>query len=442
VSAALSTATEQEKQSYLADLSALGDARRSGPRWLRELRAGAEARFAERPFPTTHDEDWKYTSVAPILRVPFRTRRTTERLTPSDIESLGPFHGEVPRLVFDGGMFAPELSSGLVDGTGFTVRSLGDAFDSAVVERHLGRHIGSEPNAFVLLNTALLLDGAVVYVPRGRIVEQPVHIVFVAASEDGLSASHPRVLIVADEGAQATIVESYVSEMGERSFTNAATEVVVGDGAVVRHCRIQNESDAAFHIATTSVHLGRDGYFSSFVLSAGGALARSDLNVTLGDTGGTCALDGLYLAGATQHVDNHTAIDHSAPYCGSRQLYKGVLGGRARAVFNGKVIVRPGAQKTDAQQTNRNLLLSNEATVDTKPQLEIFADDVKCTHGAAIGQLDEEAMFYLKSRGMDGAQARVILTQGFAVEVLGRLMSEAVRPPLEQLVLARLRKGL
>jgi Fe-S cluster assembly protein SufD len=273
-------------------------------------------------------------------------------------------------------------------------------------------------------------------------VDQPIHIAFVASSEDGLAASHPRVLIVVDEGAQATIVESYLSQGDERYFTNAVTEVVARDGAVVRHCQIQDESQAGFHVATTSAQVGRDAHFSSFTVSTGGAVARSDLSVALAEAGGSCALDGLYLAGGTQHIDNHTAIDHAAPRCASRQLYKGVLGGRARAVFNGKVIVRPGAQKTDAQQTNRNLLLSDEATVDTKPQLEIFADDVKCTHGAAIGQLDEEAVFYLKSRGMDSEQARVMLTQGFAVEVISRLASESVRPPLEQLVLAKLRKGL
>lgn len=443
MSAALSSVAEQEKQSYLADLAVLSRTSGAGPGWLRELRADAEARFAEVRFPTTHDEDWKYTSVAPILRVPFRSLPGSREVPlPHDIESLVPFPLSGRRLMFVGGIHSPELSLGPegVVRSGATVTSLAHALDSAVVEDHLGRNAGSERSAFAVLNTAFLRDGAVVHVPRGDVVDDPIHIVFLATSEDGLSAYHPRILIVVDEGAQATILESYVSLPGARYFTNAVTELVVGDGAVVRHCKVQCESEAGFHIATMRVRLGRASSFSSFSLSMGGALARSDLNVVLAGEGAECTLDGLYLAGGTQHVDNHTAIDHASPHGTSRQLYKGVLEGRARAVFNGKVIVRPGSQKTDAQQTNRNLLLSDEATVDTKPQLEIFADDVKCTHGAAIGQLDDEAVFYLKSRGVGEEQARIILTQGFAIEVIGRVAAAALRAPLEQLVLTKLRK--
>ena len=443
MSAALSSVAEQDKQSYLADLAVLSTTSGGDPRWLRKLRANAEARFAEMRFPTTHDEDWKYTSVASILRVPFRSLpRPLQAPRARDLQALVPFSLGGPCLVFVNGVYSPDLSVGL-EGvkSDATVTSLALALDSSVVEGHLGRHAGPERNAFVSLNTAFLRDGALVHVPRGKVAGDPIHIVFLAAPEDELSAYHPRILIVADEGARATILESHVSLPGARHFTNTVTELMVGDGAAVRHCRVQCESEEAFHVATMQVRLGRASSFSSFSLSTGGALARDDLSVALAGEGAECALDGLYLAGGTQHVDNHTAIDHAAPHGTSRQLYKGVLEGRARAVFNGKVIVRPGAQKTDAQQTNRNLLLSNEATVDTKPQLEIFADDVKCTHGAAIGQLDEDAVFYLKSRGVGEEQARAILTQGFAIEVIGRAAAAPVRAPLEELVLAKLRKG-
>ncbi len=444
MSAALSPVAEQDKQTYLADLAVLSRSSGAGPGWLRELRANAEARFAEVRFPTTHDEDWKYTSAAPILRVPFRSLSGSRAVPLShEIESLVPFPLSGRRLIFVGGHYSRALSSEPEAdmGSGATVAPLAHALGSAVGEDHLGRHVGAEPNAFAVLNTAFLRDGAVVHVPRGQVVDDPIHIVFLATSEDGLSAYHPRILIVVDEGAQATILESYVSVPGARYFTNSVTELVVGNRAVVRHCRVQAESEAGFHVATMCVRLGRASSFSSFSLSTGAALARSDLNVVLAGEGADCTLDGLYLAGGTQHVDNHTTIDHAAPHGTSRQLYKGVLEGRARAVFNGKVIVRPGSQKTDAQQTNRNLLLSDEATVDTKPQLEIFADDVKCTHGAAIGQLDDEALFYLKSRGVGEEQARIMLTQGFAIEVIGRVASVAARAPLEQLVLSKLRKG-
>jgi Fe-S cluster assembly protein SufD len=251
---------------------------------------------------------------------------------------------------------------------------------------------------------------------------------------------HPRNLIVIGRGGQATIVENYLGVEGELYFTNAVTEIVVGENGVGEHYKVQREGGKAFHIATLQACLERNSNFSSHSISLGGALVRNEVNAVLDGEGGECTLNGLYMVGGGQHVDNHTRIDHVKAHCNSRELYKGVLDGKSRGVFSGKIYVHEGAEKTDAKQTNKNLLLSEDAVINTKPQLEIYADDVKCTHGTTIGQLDQEAIFYLRSRGIDLEAARGLLTYAFASEMIGRIKVEPVRAQLEHLLLARLQK--
>jgi Fe-S cluster assembly protein SufD len=310
----------------------------------------------------------------------------------------------------------------------------------AAAEAHLGKHAPATSQAFVALNTAFLKDVAVVHVPAGRIVETPIHLVFIAQGDE--IASHPRVLIVLERGAAATIVESYVGIGEGRTLSNAISEIVLADGAILTHYKLLQEPEETFHIGTTQVHQERDSVFTSFAVAVGSQLARSELNVTLAAPGADCTLNGLYVVEGSQHVDNHTAIEHAQPHGTSRQLYKGVLDGRSRAVFNGKVVVQPGAVATDAQQTNRNLILSDAALVDTKPQLEIRDNDVRCSHGATIGQLDEDQVFYLKSRGMGEHRARSLLTYGFANEVIARMKLEPIRVELDRLLLNRLEPDL
>ena len=437
--------THDEKQPYLADYEALTQNGSAGPDWLRELRAQAISSFRELSFPTTHDEDWKYTNVAPLVGVPFRSA------SPDSGQPLQGFHaGELAaragapdgiQLVFVDGRHRRDLSSPARDGITVTALSALPDAGGRIAEPHLGRYLPYDRVAFTALNTALLQDVATIHVPRNQTLADPLYVTFVSTSEDDLTASHPRVLIVLDEGARAIVVETYVGASERRYFTNAVTEIALGPDAHVEHVKMLQESQRAFHIGTTQVQQSRDSSFSSVSITMGAALARNDLNVVLDGEGASCALYGLYVTGGREHADNHTTIEHAKPHGTSRQIYKGVLDGHSRAVFNGKVVVRRDAQKTDAQQTNRNLLLSNDATIDTKPQLEIFADDVKCTHGASIGQLDEQALFYLRSRGMSERTARSLLTYGFASEVVERVGVPAVREQLDAQLRSILRQG-
>jgi Fe-S cluster assembly protein SufD len=308
------------------------------------------------------------------------------------------------------------------------------ATDPAVVEPHLTRLATFERQAFTALNTALFEDGAFLFVPAKLVVETPVHVLHIATAAGAVS--HPRALLVANEDSQVRIVESFVGLGAEEYFANAVTEVVVGPHAIVDHYRIQRESLQAYHVGSLHVRMERSATFSSHSITLGGALTRNDVFAVLDGEGGECTLNGLYVADGRRLVDNHTTIDHAKPHCDSHEVYKGILAGRAQGVFNGKIMVRPDAQKTDAKQTNRALLLSDAAQINTKPQLEIFADDVKCTHGAAVGQLDEDAIFYLRSRGLDLAQARTVLIQAFAGDILSRIRLEPLREQLEAEMLA------
>jgi Fe-S cluster assembly protein SufD len=360
-------------------------------------------------------------------------------------ETLGSFlYADAPsRLVVINGRFSPELSrtGKLPPGMRFGSLATAIAEEGDIVARFLGQLADFGTRPFAALNTAFLQDGAFVYIPEGAVLESPLQLMFVSSSETPVM-SHPRSLIIAGAESQARLVETYVGPRGEAGFTNAVTEVFAGENAVVDHHKVQEESVAAFHIASMHAHLSRSSNFSSHSFTLGGRIVRNDVITTLDGDGAECTLNGLYLADGDRLVDNHTIIDHAKPHCSSHEIYKGILGGRARAIFNGKIIVRQDAQKTDAKQTNRALLLTDDASINTKPQLEIFADDVKCTHGAAIGQLDEDALFYLRARGLTLAEARDMLIHAFAGDILDRVRIEPLRRALEAELYAQLARDL
>jgi Fe-S cluster assembly protein SufD len=336
------------------------------------------------------------------------------------------------------GEFSPDLSSYAGLGEKVRVNSLAKAIRSGIgrPERHLGKIAEFSGHAFTALNTAFIRDGAFVELQADAVVDQPIHLIFVSEGE-GEAVSHPRNLIVAAPNSRATIIESYVSIRDSCYFTNAITEISLGEGARVDHYKIQRESEKAFHVGTTQIQQERDSRLHSFSFAVGGSLARTNIYTSLDGAAATCTLNGLYLTDGVQHIDNQTSIEHIAPNCTSHEIYKGVLDGRSHGVFNGKVYVHPEAQKTDGKQSNNNLLLSPNARVDTKPQLEIFADDVKCTHGATVGRLDEVAMFYLNSRGIGRETARMLLTYAFAADVLETIELQPMKENLERMVLSR-----
>lgn len=428
-----------EKDAYVARFAELEDELASGRRaWFLPSKKAAIARFAELSFPTTRQEDWKYTSVERIAKRTFRHGAGKSERPPTASKAIPGRIGNLrcSRLVFVDGHYAAELSSLRALPDCVTAGSIAAAMDAQAVgtTTHLARHASTKDHAFVALNTAFFEDGAFVHVTPGKQVLEPIHIVFVSATSDDPVVSHPRVLVVVGRGSRATVIESYVSLGTGAHFTNAVTEIVLGENAVLDHANLQQESPEAFHIGSTTVHQSRNSKLASHSVSFGGAIVRNDLNVTLGAEGADCTLNGLYLASERQHVDNHTLIDHAKPHGTSRQLYKGVLGGHATGVFNGKIVVRPDAQKSDASQRNQNLLLSADAGINAKPQLEIFADDVKCTHGSATGRLDEDAIFYLRSRGLDPSAARRLLTCAFAREVVDRMGPGPIRVEIDALL--------
>jgi Fe-S cluster assembly protein SufD len=326
-------------------------------------------------------------------------------------------------------------------GKGVLATSLGQALatDPGLVDPYFTRCACFDTQAFVALNTAFTEDGAFLHIPANAVVPEPVHILYLTTA-GARAVTHPRTIIVAGDNSQARIIESYGGHDGDRYLTNAVTEVVVGENANIEHYRVQREGHHACHVSSTYVFLERSGVFAQQAFTFGGALVRNDVNASLGAEGITCTLNGLYLANGTRLVGNFTSIDHAKPHCESHEVYKGMLDGQARAVFNGKIFVRPQAQKTDAKQTNQVLLLSDDATINTKPQLEIFADDVKCTHGATVGQLDDTALFYLRARGIGHQQARAMLVHAFASDVIDRVKIEPLRESLEETLLTELPK--
>ncbi|MCH7707131.1 MAG: Fe-S cluster assembly protein SufD [Myxococcales bacterium] len=400
--------------------------------WLRDLRAESLARFADQGFPNTKLEEWRYTRVTPMAEVPFQLGcPATTPVTRSAIEDKASPVFACSLYVFVDGRFEPALSA-LATRTDVHVESL-RALDAAI-EPPLGSLVDTKQHPFAALSTALLDDGAVLRVPKGAQVTDPLHLVFVATGSREPRATQPRLFIDASENSRVQVIQDFVSLSDDVGLSNGVSEIRVGAGAQVDLVTIQRENAASFHFSNVSARLGRDARFSHHNLTLGGRLVRNDLAVVLEEEGAECTLNGLFIGAGEQVVDNHTLVDHAVPHGTSRQLYKGILGGRSRGVFRGRVIVRPNAQKTVAYQSNPNLLLNAGARVDSKPQLEIYADDVKCGHGSSIGQLDQDAIFYLRTRAISEPRARRLLTRGFAQQILAALpvaaLTEGLHEPL------------
>lgn len=379
---------------------------------LQALRQRAGERFTALGWPTTRLEEWKYTSLAPVAKVQWRPASGPATIPPDVTARLG--GRAVAELVFVNGVLAETTGHDYV-------RNIASA--GAAAEEHLGRYADIERQAMVALNTSQFADGALIEVPAGKVVEGFIHLLFAGHGDD--IWSHPRNLIIAGRNSQVTIVESYVGSGAY--FTNAVTEIHAADGAVVDHYRIQCESREAFHTGAVYSHQERSSSITSRNVAIGSALARIDLNAVLGGPGASLVFDGLFVGDSNQHLDSHTTIDHASPHCDSQELYKGILDGQARGVFDGRIIVRPDASKTISRQENHNLLLSETAVADSKPTLEIHNDDVKCNHGSTIGQIEEEPMFYLRSRGLSEAEARNLLIYAFAAEMVDRMKIEPIQ---------------
>ena len=407
------------------------------PAWMRELRRTSMASFEALDYPTTKAEDWHFTSVSAIAEKPFATATPGNPVSDTVLKRLN-FGQDWRTIVFVNGRYMPaEAQSDLPEG--LTIVSLAKeiASDSQVLERHLGKLATSENTAFNALNASLATDGAVIVIAADTVIDKPVHLLFISDAHAENSAVMTRNVIFAQRHSQATIIESYLSIGADSYFTNAVTEVFVAEGARLGHYKLQTESRNAFHVGTIQATQQRDSRYESFSFATGGKLARTNIYTTLAGDAAEVVMNGLYMCDGSQHIDHQTRIEHVAPNCPSHELYKGILDGRSHGVFNGKVYVHPEAQKTDGKQSNNNLLLSDGAKVDTKPQLEIFADDVKCTHGATVGRLDEVALFYMRSRGIGTSEARRLLTYAFAADVLEKIELVELREALEAQVLAR-----
>ncbi len=425
----------ERHETYAADFEAFRETPAFGPDWLRTARSSAFARFIAGGFPTTRDEEWKFTNVAAIAATPFRRIGAAEGFSRADLEPF--LFTDASRLlaVVINGRFSARLSSLDSLPAGVTISGMAEAMtDQPPLE---GPSLKSA-HPFVLLNTAFCEGGVFVHIEPKAVVTEPIHVLFISApgADPGLVA--PRLFVVVGEQSQSSIVENYAGVGDAPVLTTAVTEFLLGPGAMMDHVKVQRETAEAFHMASTFVHLHRASTFTSQAITFGGRIARNDITATLAGDGAECTLNGLYVADGETLVDTHTTIDHAMPHCPSHEVYKGILAGRAKAVFNGKIIVRPDAQKTDAKQTNKALLLSDEASINTKPQLEIFADDVKCTHGAAIGQLDADQLFYLRARGIGLQDARNMLIHAFASDVLNGIKHDAVRERLEQVLVEKL----
>ena len=426
--------TTAAQDSLLTGFDEFSAARSSDPAWLRTSRARAAATFRDEGLPTTRQEEWRYTPLTGITDVPAQPVAAATGTPPVDGFLFRDFDG--PQLVFVNGHYAPTQSRLHALPDGIRVSSIAALLDSdpEMLQRHLGTAIRFRQQGFTALNDAWFVDGAAIVVDANAVVTAPIHLLYFST---GTGSSYPRTLIVAGANSQLSVVESFAGT--ETTYvTNAITEVLSAEGAHVDHYKVNRESLQAHHVSSTHLLLARASVFSTHNISLGGRLTRNDINATLDGEGIECTVNGLYLADGDRLVDNHTAIDHAKPHCHSYEIYKGVLDGRSRGVFNGKIFVREDAQKTDAKQTNQVLLLSDDATIDTKPQLEIYADDVKCTHGATVGQLSAESLFYLRARGIGKDDARALLIHAFAEDIVERIRIDGVRRALEQVLLARL----
>jgi len=415
----------------------------AGPQWLSPLRKAGLASFADQGFPTLHDEDWRFTNVAPVAKLDFQPAGAvavngaeSKTIEDSVFARLGGH-----RLVFVNGFFSSKLSKIIQPlPAGVRIESLASALkqDSAIIEKHLGKYAHTANNTFAALNQAFFSDGAFISVPQGIEVTDPIQLIYISSATAPGEAISPRNLIIAGANSKFTVVESYLSTSDKSYFTNAVTEIVAGDNAVVEHVKLQDEATGAFHIATIAGEFGRTSNVTVHSFALGAKLSRNNIRTKLAGEGLECILNGLYLTRDEQLADHHMIVEHAQPHCASHEYFNGILDDKSKGVFHGRIYVHPVAQKTDAKQTNKNLLLSDNASADTKPQLEIYADDVKCTHGATIGQLNPESIFYLRSRGMGEDTARRMLIHAFAGEIIERIRCEAAREVIDKLVWDRL----
>ena len=439
------TQTLAKYERYVSDFRDLEMKRSAGgPAWLDSIREHALARFAELGLPTARrgNEKWKYTNVGPIAGTVFGypVEAGVNGTAAAEIQRRAPWHEGWTNLVFVDGHYLASLSTKPTGANGVRVASLAEAIisDPDLVQQHLSRYASVEDDGFTALNTAFIQDGAFVHIPEGESHETPIHLVFASSERGEPTVSYPRALVVAGPHSKATIIESYVGLSGTRYFTNAVTELVVGDGAQIDHYRLLIEGDDSFHVGVARVHQGEGSVFTSKVFEKSVGLGRYDFSSLLDGPGCSCLLHGLYMTSGTQHVDNLIDIDHAKPYCTSRLYYKGILDGKSRAVFGGTIWVREGAIKTDAMQSDKNLVLSPDAEVDSKPALFIYADDVKCSHGATAGNIDQDTVFYMRSRGLDLETASRLLIYGFASEIIETVEEDPLRAFLEKLFLESL----
>ncbi len=412
------------------------------PKWLLPVRKAGISRFAELGFPTLRDEDWRYTNVAPIAKLEFKVadpvvvNGAETKILEESIFAEMPGH----RLVFVNGYFCAKLSSIKPVSGGVRIENLATAIatNSALIEKHLGKYAQTAGNAFAALNQAFFTDGAFIFVPQGQEVAETVELIYISSAKQNGEVILPRNLIIAEANTKLTVVESYLSTANVAYFTNAVTEIVAGDNAVVEHVKLQDEALNAFHVAAIAGEFGRASHTRVHSFALGARLSLNNIRVKLAGEGLESVLNGLYLTRGEQLADHHMIVEHAEPHCASHEYFNGILDDKSKGVFHGRILVREIAQKTDAKQTNKNLLLSDDATADTKPQLEIYADDVKCTHGATIGQLNDESIFYLRSRGLGTDTARRMLIHAFAGEIIERIQSETVRTTIDKLVWDRL----
>ncbi len=409
--------------------------------WFSKQRQSAFDIFQESGFPNTRVEDWKYTDVKPIAKNTFSN--ITESNVASDnneIDEILIKDLDCVNLVFINGAYSEKYSDIKNISSKIVIKSMADALinDESLLKKHLTKHINQELNSFTALNTAFIQDGAYINISANTNIDKPINITYISRDSNHPFVTHPRNLIVMGENSNATIIENYVGSGKVNYFTNSVTETVLLQGAVLKHYKIQQEGSSAFHIASLNTSQSKDSRFESHLVSIGGALVRNNINASLNEEGAEIIMNGLYMTEDVQHVDNHTRVDHLKPHTQSHQNYRGVLNGKSRGVFNGKVVVHPQAQKIEAYQNNANLLLSDDAEIDTKPELEIYADDVKCTHGATVGQLDDDMLFYLRSRAVDEKTARSLLTYAFADEVISEINIKEIQNKLERLIIGRL----
>jgi Fe-S cluster assembly protein SufD len=414
----------------------------SQPKWLAPLRKAGIASFADQGFPTLHDEDWRFTNVAPIAKLNFQLAKEVSvngaESKLIDESAFTKLSGH--RLVFVNGFFCAKLSSIKPLAGGARIENLASALakDSTLIEKHLGKYAHTANNTFAALNQAFFTDGAFIFVPAGVEVAEPVQLIYISSAKDSGEVILPRNLVIAEANSKLTVVESYISTGNVAYFTNAVTEILAGDNAAVEHIKLQDEALDAFHIATIAGEFGRASNVTVHSFALGAKLSRTNIRTKLAGEGLECILNGLYLTRNEQLADHHMIVEHAQPHCASHEYFNGILDDKSKGVFHGRIYVHPIAQKTDAKQTNKNLLLSDDATADTKPQLEIYADDVKCTHGATIGQLNDESIFYLRSRGIDTASAKRMLVHAFAGEIIERIKCEPAREVIDKLVWDRL----